>query len=369
MNTFGIIGGGLAGSLLAYNLLKRGTSVLLFHQNNTAGSTASRTPLALANIAAAKQAKVCWNPTECLSELRNVLDEVTEFPDKSFYHQNGIFRPAFDEDALTRYRSSFENEPWPENTIRWMSPEEAADIFPVMHKTYGGLFIPNGITVNLPEFLDSLHQYLMNKFGNQLRLVQEKVTDSKQTESGWQIVTDESTYHTEQLVFASGEHTARHPFWKHHKLHPVKGQIIQFSGDVVNQVAPVSVAASGYFAVFGNTAVMGSTYEHHYKSLSPDEFGKRTLLKKLSDIYPALSPAEENIAGWASVRVTTPDKLPFAGAHHEIENLHLFTGLGSRGLLYAPLIASHLADHLLNASPLPPEVDVQRLYQTKKFGR
>ena len=55
---------------------------------------------------------------------------------------------------------------------------------------------------------------------------------------------------------------------------------------------------------------------------------------------------------WVGLRATTPDHLPLAGWHSD--DLGILTGLGSKGYLYAPILASSLLSQAL-ALPLPVE--------------
>jgi tRNA 5-methylaminomethyl-2-thiouridine biosynthesis bifunctional protein len=59
--------------------------------------------------------------------------------------------------------------------------------------------------------------------------------------------------------------------------------------------------------------------------------------------------------GRAALRATVPDHLPIAGAR--ADGLWLLTGLGSRGLCLAPLLAEHVVAALLGLpSPLPRQL-------------
>jgi tRNA 5-methylaminomethyl-2-thiouridine biosynthesis bifunctional protein len=57
------------------------------------------------------------------------------------------------------------------------------------------------------------------------------------------------------------------------------------------------------------------------------------------------------LGGWTGFRTTVSDRLPVFGAS-AIEGVHVATGLGSRGLLWAPLGAELLACRL-EGEPLP----------------
>jgi tRNA 5-methylaminomethyl-2-thiouridine biosynthesis bifunctional protein len=72
---------------------------------------------------------------------------------------------------------------------------------------------------------------------------------------------------------------------------------------------------------------------------------------------PALAAriAPERLERRASVRATTPDRLPLAGAIEP--GLFVLGGLGGRGFTWAPLLAEHVAARVTGApSPLPLEL-------------
>ena len=74
----------------------------------------------------------------------------------------------------------------------------------------------------------------------------------------------------------------------------------------------------------------------------------------LARLRAALPDLAARAAGrtWVGLRATTPDHLPLAGWHSDY--LGILTGLGSKGYLYAPILASSLLSQAL-ALPLPVE--------------
>jgi len=77
----------------------------------------------------------------------------------------------------------------------------------------------------------------------------------------------------------------------------------------------------------------------------------------------------ESLEGRASVRATTPDRLPLAGpAPGAPAGLFVLTGFGSRGFCHAPLLAEHVATlALAAASPLPAAL--AELVDPDRFAR
>ena len=81
-----------------------------------------------------------------------------------------------------------------------------------------------------------------------------------------------------------------------------------------------------------------------------------------------------NLDGRVAFRCTTHDYQPvagpvFNGQDNELEGLFLLTGLGSKGLTYAPVLAEYLADRLTEQPACLPaklarRLETRRLYQT-----
>jgi tRNA 5-methylaminomethyl-2-thiouridine biosynthesis bifunctional protein len=71
------------------------------------------------------------------------------------------------------------------------------------------------------------------------------------------------------------------------------------------------------------------------------------------------------LGGRASLRATTVDRLPVAGA---ADGLFLLTGFGSRGFSLAPLLAEHVAALAMGA-PIPLPADQAELVDPGRFAR
>ena len=82
-------------------------------------------------------------------------------------------------------------------------------------------------------------------------------------------------------------------------------------------------------------------------------------LELLAGARPGLAAglAGQALEGRASVRATTRDHLPLAGAVPGQPGLHVLGGLGSRGLTWAPLLGEHVAALVTGTpSPLPSDL-------------
>ena len=135
-------------------------------------------------------------------------------------------------------------------------------------------------------------------------------------------------------------------------IRPVRGQASWTDG-----VAAPQAAAWGGYAVPTRTGLLfGATHDRGDTGTDVREPDHARNRATRAAALPILAGAVGNTAlqGRASVRATTPDHLPLAGPVPARENLHVLSGLGSRGFCLAPLLAEHLAAQVLGApSPLP----------------
>ncbi|MDX1667758.1 MAG: FAD-dependent oxidoreductase [Saprospiraceae bacterium] len=126
-----------------------------------------------------------------------------------------------------------------------------------------------------------------------------------------------------------------------------------------------SISSLGYLAHLDqHRFIQGSTYEHDFDSIEPDSYGETYLRKRLKRTLPALEKTATLTGQWAGVRLSTPNRKPILGRHKELPNTGVFTGLGSKGLMFGRYLADHFARHLTEGDPLMKEVDIKRFYHS-----
>ena len=103
---------------------------------------------------------------------------------------------------------------------------------------------------------------------------------------------------------------------------------------------------------------VGSTYDWKNLTAEVSESGKREVLKKLSRLVKGEVIVLDHAAG---VRPTMKDYEPVLGRHPEHKNVYLLNGLGSKGTLKAPRLASLLMQFLSGESGLLPAYSYERL--------
>lgn len=113
--------------------------------------------------------------------------------------------------------------------------------------------------------------------------------------------------------------------------------------------------------------LVGSTYAWDPGEFAapPTEAAAEQLIKRLRRWLHGEVRVLQQFAG---TRAVVTDYRPVLGEDPKDSRWFLFSGLGSKGALYAPYYGRALADHLLDRSGLPEEVDLARFAQPGSEG-
>jgi glycine/D-amino acid oxidase-like deaminating enzyme len=154
-------------------------------------------------------------------------------------------------------------------------------------------------------------------------------------------------------------------FRRHHELtalnlHALKGQTVRVTRpDALPRDGLLPLSGQGYVVPEHDALVVGTSYEHDFTDLTPSDEQTRKILAKASRMLPALKKATV-LDATAGVRVTVPGtRLPMLGPLPGRARIWIFTGLGSKGLLMAPLLARNLPTFFEKPETIPPEVRVR----------
>jgi tRNA 5-methylaminomethyl-2-thiouridine biosynthesis bifunctional protein len=150
-------------------------------------------------------------------------------------------------------------------------------------------------------------------------------------------------------------------------LSAVRGQVTYLPPTDARSL-DIVVSGSGYVAPLpGGGHCIGASYRHDDPdaSVRPEEHEEN--LRRAEAMLPGFTAGLDGAAlrGWTGYRATVPDRLPIFGAS-DVPGIHLATGLGSRGLLWAPLGAELLAS-ALEGDPLPLSRDHAGAISPRRF--
>lgn len=356
---FCILGAGLAGLSMADALLEQDIETVVIEKNDIAGG-ASGTPGGLVNPATGRRATKAWKAEQCYEAIAQNLAKVQDQTGKTFYQNNGLLRPALLEKMAIKMKAQHEKTSWPDGWCQWKTEEEINEIHPGITCIDGGLWLPIGLSVNVSAYLQAYARVLQDKG---IKLWTGKQPAINREQHGWHISFDDTTIQADEILFAIGRATVNSGYWNWLPLHLIKGQVATFSTGDEPLSFSHSISSLGYMARNGsaNTFVQGSTYEHDFEHVKPDKEGEQYLRKRMRRTLPQLEEKVTTVDQWAGVRTSTPNRKPVLGRHPGHRSMHIFTGLGSKGLLYSKFLANHYVDHLTDGTGLLPDVDIARI--------
>lgn len=355
-----ILGAGIAGLSVADALSQKRLSCAVIDKQKP-GSGASGSPMMLMNPATGRRAKMSYKANEGFACTLNLLNRVQSQTEKIFFETGKLLRPALNKKLAKDFKKSPDKYDWPgSDWIEWLEQDEFSDQYPVFTNHNGGLVISKSATVDGFRFMQSMASHLKKRkvsFFNNARY------ELKEETSCWSIhIENQETITAKSIVFASGSGVVDSPYWKYLSLHRVKGQTATFYFDDPLPFS-YSISSLGYLAYMTSSPrkiVVGSTYEHHFTHLNPDQKGLDLLKKKLGNLFPDLTDQIQKSEMWSAARVTTKDRKPVAGPHPEKRGLYIISGLGSKGLMHGSLTANYLANFIIDGKPIPEEISMNR---------
>ncbi|HEX2582622.1 MAG TPA: FAD-dependent oxidoreductase [Chlamydiales bacterium] len=302
-----IIGAGLAGLAVAWHLKEREAEVTLF---GPLGGGASGVSTGLLHPFPGKMALPSWKAEEGMQAAIELLNVAEKSLGQPVANRAGVFRFALQ--SIQREKFCVRPE-WKEQ-----SPVPAAANLP-------GLWIAEGMTVYSRLYLQGLFQACLAKG---IHFEETKVQSLNALSS------------FDRVVLAAGHETLR---FVDLPLEPVKGQALLCRS---KDPLPLSLIGNGHISPTEDPALcqIGSTYEHNFTDALPHKEVIPELLAKAAVFYP---PAKE----FEVVDVRAGIRLGKKGVSKPyIAQLDprtwVFTGLGSRGLLYHALFGKRIASSL-----------------------
>ena len=350
VESIAIIGAGVAGSLLARNLAERGLHVTVIDQAQEAGTAAS------GNIQGALYVKlgIEFNDQAKLG-LSSLLFSQRYYQQfgGEHWHPSGLVQLAHSDSEQDRQNRFIARNDYPSAVLQQISPEQVSELAGIP-LTRGGLWFPRsgwlepgGLCRDLIE-----HERIFQCFGFDVH----RLTPCN---GKWHIAGNgEQDVVVDRVVICAGHQTPDLiPLKGGFRFRAIRGQVTHLPATAV-KCPDVVVCGSGYLnPAHGGMTLAGATFDLHDSSPTLSTESHRDNLSMLDAMVPGsvdrdsgdVDPAK--LDGKVGFRCTTHDYQPVAGPlvdayGQPLEGINLFTGLGSKGLSYAPLLAEYLADRL-----------------------
>lgn len=160
-----------------------------------------------------------------------------------------------------------------------------------------------------------------------------------------------------QIVFSEGYGMKSNPYFNYLPLNGTKGEVLIIKSESL-QLS--SIVKSGVFIIpldKKDNYLVGATYHWTDKSWEATEEAKIELKDKLDLLLKCDYTIVDQLAG---IRPTVKDRRPLIGRHPEFKNMYVLNGLGTRGVMVAPMVSNQLFNYIENNTDLDTEIDIER---------
>jgi len=353
---FIIVGAGLAGTLMAWELEKRGVNYEVWDapKNSSKSSRtqthsspsntsnqASRVAAGMFNPVSFKRIVEVWNAREHMDVMRETYLKIESFlkiPGK-ILHKSPIMRVF----PNSQYRMLWEKRLKDEHTvsqfIRPVSDEVPDDIV----APHGFGVVPEAGWVDLPLLLDSFRSFLESKGKYREKTYNSKFDDEFQTSN---FIDCRGVGAIEDLV-------------KHNlKIQSDHGEVLTLKSNI--KTKNMCVNRVKWLLPRGNhTYKLGATYKWDVVKSQPTEEGRDELLTGIKPIISSEVFDHFEITNQETgLRPASKDRRPYAGKMNE--NTYILNGFGTRGVLIGPATAAHLVRFIFEDKELPKEINIAR---------
>ncbi|NBA86571.1 FAD-dependent oxidoreductase [Emticicia sp. CRIBPO] len=342
-----IIGQGLAGSLLAYELTENQQSVLIINDIHTPSS--SMVAGGMYNPVTGKYLAKTWLAEEIFPVMMEFYSDIEKRFSCELIHATQIFRPYSNEQHKTNFLNAIEKFGLHDYvTHQEQNPEYEKSI----RNPFGGLITHNSGWIDVPELIRVLRQHFEEQ-----QLIRDFPFDHNLLEISDELITYEGIQ-ARNIIFCEGFHVKNNPLFNWLPFNPVKGETLlaripdYHIPEIVNQGKWILPVKDSLFRI-------GATYNWHHLNFEPTEDGREYLL---SQVGKFLKSEFEIIDQQAGVRPATTDRRPIMGPHPRFPNVHIFNGLGTKGVSLAPYFAKNMTDFLTVKKEIHPETTIERFY-------
>lgn len=340
-----IVGQGLAGSILSWELKKRGASIKVL--DKIGGS--SRIAAGLINPITGRRIVKSWRIDDLMPQAQATYKDLEKHLGINIWHERSILR--------TFKNSADENEwhlraAWDDYRPFCAENADPSVWQDKIEKFVGFGEILQSAHVNLPLLLDTYRTYLIDN---------EELIDEEFDFNNFTIEEHFVIYKgivAQKIIFADGAKGAENPFfdwlpWNLDKGECLIAAIEDFPKDKIFKhnfaIVPMPDTQNSFW--------VGATNEWKSSDELPTENKKTLIVNELENVLKTKFSILEHRAAF---RPTVKDRRPFIGLHPNFRSLAIFNGFGTKGTSLVPYFAVHFADALYLNTPLDSEVNIER---------
>jgi sarcosine oxidase subunit beta len=347
-----IIGGGILGASIAYNLARRGLKdvVLVEERYLTSGATGR---------CGAGVRQQWGTEMNCILSRESVrifetLAEELDYPADSLdYRQNGYLLLAFSQKELDQFRKNVALQNSLDIPSRLVTPAQAKDIVPHLNTDglLGGAYCATDGHAN-PFHTTFAYAKAAERLGVRLCIHTKVLRIEKEQGRVQRVVTNKGNIDCEMVINTAGGHAAKigEMVGLDLPIYPERHQIM-VSEPVDGFQVPMIVSMYHHFYIqqtsHGSFLLgLGDPHEPKSFNINPSWQFATDLAKKITAVLPALENLNI-IRQWAGLYDMCPDAQPILGESPEVKGFFTAAGFSGHGFMIAPYTAKLMTQKIL----------------------
>jgi len=344
-----IIGQGLAGSFIALELIKRNIPCFVIDAGDE--NSASRKAAGLWNPVSFKRITAHDSVHHYLKSLQEHWQRWTPILGDDFLHPLPLVRIFPDQTYANDWDVKSDS---PKMAPLLNTPIQEQ---PPWKMPFGAGIVSQAGWLDVPLYLKKVQLLLSQK--NSFLKAQFVWNDLEMHNEGLQYNGQEYS----QVIFCTGLFDA-HPLLQTIPLIPNKGHLLEITAP---HLTPQNIIHYGNFCVpLGSERFrIGSSYEWE----KADDCISTDIVQELFMNFGEHCDTQHSlISTYVGHRPTVKDRNPIIGSFPEHPRMAIFNGLGTKGVLQGPYLASLLADHLYQQQPIPKAFSIDRFLNKDRLN-
>ncbi|MDI9342022.1 MAG: FAD-binding oxidoreductase [Sediminibacterium sp.] len=342
-----IVGNGLAANVLAFQLYLHHVSFKII--GNSSLSNCSRIAGGVWNPMVFKRMTTSWMADLLIPELTAFYRSAETATKQHFLTERRMLR-SFQEDQeknLWLKKAETDAALFLDKTIY----SEAGQRFSNFNLSGSYSFVNHCGTLDTKAFIDAINSLFKSDLTEENFDYTVLETDAEHVRY--------KQFTARDIVFCEGHLVKHNPFFNWIPLVPAQGEVFTFKTNALLLDNTIFNRNGFIFKTAAETYRCGATYNWSHLNDEITEGGEKALWDKLRSMLTITPEITEHATG---VRPSSKDRRPIIGPHPVQKRVHIFNGLGSKGVMLAPYFSKNFVHFLLNKTTVHADVSVERFY-------
>ncbi len=336
-----IVGQGLAGTVLAFMLMRAGKKIVVIDQ--PALSSCSRIAAGNSNPVVFRRLTKGWKVDEAVPFAKVFYREAESFLGEEFFSEKEILKIFTEVSEKVFWEKRRQKMPEYLSETSMLPGENGFN-----HGTGSG-YVRHSTNLSARKFIEAFRKFFQTN-----KMLMEEVFDHSFLQFSKAVNYKGAA--AKNIIFCEGWKAIDNPLFKWLPFSPVKGELLTVrikglqTGKIVHKGITLTPIGQELF-------LCGSTFEWEGLNEVPTANKRSELESKLRSLVKRPFEVIDQKAG---VRPSTQDRRPFIGLHPDKKQAGIFNGFGTKAVLLAPLLAKNFCDFLDGSAQIAPEADISR---------